>query len=69
MKWPWWNPDLAGNIKALLLVAVIVGSAAALLIFYPFDPRRNPTNNGFGPEWECTAQIYGEPTCIKKAGR
>jgi hypothetical protein len=70
MKWSWWRtPDLAGNIRALLFVAVILGSAAAVLFFYPLDPRRNPTSSNFGPEWQCTPQILGEPTCIKKAGR
>jgi hypothetical protein len=24
------------------------------------------SNNGFGPDWECTSHPMSEPTCIKK---
>ena len=68
MKWPRWDPDLAGNIKTLLLLAIIVGGLAVALLYYPAGPWQNP-NNGFGPDWECTPHPNSEPTCIKKLGR
>src|SRR5580658_5621883 len=52
MNWLRWNPDLAGNVKALLLVAFILGAFAAVVIYYPVLPRLNP-NAGFGPDWDC----------------
>ena len=67
MNWPRWNPDLAGNARTLLLVAMLVIALGAAFIFLP-SLQRNP-NAGFGPEWECTPQAKGGPTCIKKIGR
>jgi hypothetical protein len=66
MNWLRWNPDLRGNLKAILLVAIIVSAFAAIVIYYPIFPRKNNPQAGFGPEWDCTAQLSGEPTCIKK---
>jgi hypothetical protein len=68
MNWLRWNPDLAGNVKTLLLLAVIVGALAAVLLYYPAGPRQN-SNNGFGADWECTPHPNSEPTCIKKLSR
>jgi hypothetical protein len=65
MNWLRWNPDLAGNVKALLLVAFILGAFAAIVIYYPILPRLNP-NAGFGPDWDCTMQAKGDPVCIRK---
>ena len=62
-----WHPDLADNVRTLLLVVVIVGLLGAGLVFFGI-PFRN-SNAGFGPEWECTPQAQGEPTCIKRVGR
>ncbi|SDP01087.1 hypothetical protein [Afipia sp. GAS231] len=67
MNWPRWNPDLAGNVRTLLLVAILLVVLGAAFIFLP-SLQRN-FNAGFGPEWECTAQPQGGPTCIKKTGR
>jgi len=61
-----WNPDLAGNWRALLLVVVLVGLVGASVVFFGV-PYLSP-NAGFGPEWDCTAQAKGGPTCIKKVG-
>jgi hypothetical protein len=36
--------------------------------FYWF-PNSKPTNNGFGPDWDCTPVPNGQPICIKKLGR
>ena len=67
MNWLRWNPDRAGNVRTLLLVALLVVGLGAAFIFLP-SPLRN-FYAGFGPEWECTAQAKGGPTCIKKVGR
>jgi hypothetical protein len=67
MNRPRWNPDLAGNARTLLLVAVLLAVVGAAFIFVP-SPSRN-FNAGFGPEWECAPQAQGGPTCIKKIGR
>jgi hypothetical protein len=64
MNWPRWNPDLAGNARTLLLVLVLLVVVGAAFILLP-SPLRN-FYAGFGPEWECTAQAKGGPTCIKK---
>jgi len=45
----------------------IRSTKGAAFIFLP-SPLRN-LNAGFGPEWECTPQAKGGPTCIKKIGR
>ena len=51
----------------LLLVAVLLVVVGAAFIFLP-SLQRN-FNAGFGPDWECTPQGQGGPTCIKKIGR
>ena len=67
MNGPRWNPDLAGNARTLLLVAVVLVVVGAAFIFVPSSLQN--FRAGFGPEWECTAQAQGGPTCIKKIGR
>ncbi len=62
-----WHPDLADNVRALLLVAFFVGLLGVGVVFYGAPFRH--LNTGFGPEWECTPQVRGEPTCIKRIGR
>jgi len=37
-----------------------------VLSLFPVQMGQNTTNAGFGPDWECTAQGQGGPTCIKK---
>jgi len=68
MKWLQWNPDRNGWIGAIFALVVSVCAFAWLMIYIPdFQQRR--ANAGFGPEWDCTAQPKGDPTCIKKPGR
>lgn len=61
------HPDLAANWRALLLAVVLVGLIGVAVVFLGV-PYFSP-NAGFGPEWDCTAQAQGGPTCIKKVGR
>jgi hypothetical protein len=51
-------------MSAIIAVAIF----AAVVIHYPFLPQRN-AGAGFGPDWDCTPQPSGEPTCIKKIDR
>jgi hypothetical protein len=67
MNWPRWNPDLAGNARTLLLVALLIGLLGAAMIYVPSSLQKS--NAGFGPDWECTAQAKGEPICVKKINR
>ena len=62
-----WNPDIASNWRALLLLLVLVGLVGASVVFFGVPFRSS--NAGFGPEWDCTPQAKGGPTCIKKVGQ
>jgi hypothetical protein len=62
MDWLRWHLE---NSKGLILAAALV--AAMLIVFVVFPPNfRSGGANSFGPDWECTPQIQGGPTCIKK---
>jgi hypothetical protein len=63
-----WNPDRAGIVWMLVSAVIAVAIFAAVVIYYPFLPQRN-AGAGFGPDWDCTPQLSGSPTCIKKIGR
>jgi hypothetical protein len=60
MEWLRWH---IGQHKGLILGLVLL---AALLVAIVLFPAKQNTNWGFGPDWECTAQGQGGPTCIKK---
>jgi hypothetical protein len=68
MNWFRWNPDRAGLLRLSLLLAILVGVFAAVMIYVP-DIQQRRANAGFGPDWDCTVQPKGDPTCIKKSGR
>lgn len=51
-------------VPAIIAITIF----AAVVIYHPFLPQQN-AGAGFGPDWECTPQPAGEPTCIKKIGR
>jgi hypothetical protein len=66
MRWPQWYPR-RGNVMSILFVIIVLCLVAFRSYRFPnFLP--NP-GNGFGPEWDCTANARGEPICIKKPGR
>jgi hypothetical protein len=65
MKWLWWNAS-RGDVIGVLFVMLVLG----LLVFVAIRPSApQNTNAGFGPDWDCTPQGQGGPTCIKKPGR
>jgi hypothetical protein len=52
-----------GDIKAVVLAAVIV--AFSLWVYFKYPDWRSPS--GFGPEWQCTASGRAGPDlCVKK---
>lgn len=61
MDWLKWQ--LAQH-KAALFVAALI--AAVLVAAVLFPAKNYGVATGFGPDWECTAQGQGGPTCIKK---
>jgi len=63
-----WTPDRAGTLWLLATAIAIIAVFAAVMIVYPSAQQQN-AGAGFGPEWDCTPQPSGGPTCIKKIGR
>jgi hypothetical protein len=63
-----WNPDRAGTLWLLAAAIAIIAVFAAVMIAFPFAQQQN-AGAGFGPEWDCTPQPRGGPTCIKKVDR
>jgi len=55
-----WFQLLRGNLTAILLVTVVL---CALIFVSVTGAKFSP---GFGPEWECTPMIHGDPVCTKK---
>jgi hypothetical protein len=63
-----WNPDRRGTLWLLAAAVAAIGIFAAVMIHFPLIQERN-AGAGFGPDWDCTPQPSGGPTCIKKIGR
>jgi hypothetical protein len=61
MEWLRWHIE---QHKGLILGLVLLAALLVAIVLLP-APQLN-TNAGFGPDWECTAQGQGGPTCIKK---
>jgi len=66
MKWFWWNAS-RGDVLGVLIVIAVIGVLVFALTRGP-DMRHN-VDASFGPDWECTPQPMGGPTCIKKPAR
>jgi hypothetical protein len=64
MLWPWLPPS-RGDILAIVLGVALLAAVAYALFFRPWNAAA-PSNAGFGPEWVCTPQPMGGPTCIKR---
>jgi hypothetical protein len=56
-----------GDVMSILFVVIVLGVVA--VGFYRRPNSLPNGGNGFGPEWDCTANARGEPICIKKLGR
>jgi hypothetical protein len=65
MKWFWWNASRA-DVIGVLVVIVAIGLLVVALVRVPVWQNASA---GFGPDWECTAQTRGGPTCIKKPAK
>jgi hypothetical protein len=66
MKWFWWNASRA-DVMGVAIAVALIGLVAVVLMRGP--DMQQGTNAGFGPDWECTAQAQGGPTCIKKPSK
>jgi hypothetical protein len=66
MRWPGWYPTRS-EILGVLFAVVIIGICAVVMVHAP-DIQQG-ANAGFGPDWVCTPQAQGGPTCIKKPSR
>jgi hypothetical protein len=58
MDWLRWH---LGTFKVVIFVAALIVVAVGA-----GNNRLRRANTGFGPDWECTSQPRGTPTCIKK---
>jgi len=58
LRWQW------GQHKATIFVALLVTVVLAFSVWFPAIIKN--TGAGFGPDWDCTPQAQGDPTCIKK---
>ena len=52
------------EIGSILLAIALLGALACFFIAFPNLDRK--TNDGFGPEWDCTNPGDGGPICVKK---
>jgi len=64
MDWLRWH--LWPHRAVIVTAAIIAASFVVLWSIAPADDRLLQGNNGFGPEWDCTAHPQSDPTCIKK---
>jgi hypothetical protein len=51
------------EIGSILLAIALLGALACFFIAFPNFGRR--TNDGFGPEWDCTNPGDGGAICVK----
>lgn len=68
MRWPPWNPDQIG-MMTVIGAAVLIALGLAFATSYLPNPELSRRSAGFGPDWDCVAQVRGDPVCIKKAAR
>jgi hypothetical protein len=52
------------DISGILLAIVLLAALAFLFVVFPNLGQQ--TNEGFGPEWDCTNPGQGGPICVKK---
>jgi hypothetical protein len=62
MDWLRWH--LEGNVRAIVLGALIAVIVVAMAIFG--IPLPGSAHSSLGPDWECADHEWGGPTCIKR---
>jgi hypothetical protein len=64
----WWfhNTFRSNDLKAIVLVAMLVAAVAFAWIKFGSSAGTVTNNNGFGPGWNCVNPGEGDAVCIKK---
>jgi hypothetical protein len=61
----WYVRTLSrAEIGSILLAIALLAAVAYFFLAFPSFGRQ--TNDGFGPEWDCTNPGDGGPICVKK---
>lgn len=65
MQWLRWH--LEQHRAVIMTAAIIVTTFVGMFVLHS-DPEGygKGSNNGFGPDWECSAHPLAGPICIKK---
>ena len=56
------RPSKRSEMTAIALAITFLAAVIAAAIFQD----KLKTNFGFGPEWDCKPQGYGDPVCVKR---
>jgi hypothetical protein len=64
MDWLRWH--FAQHKTVIFAAVCVIVFFLVAFILFPVQMQQNTTAAGFGPDWECTAQGQGGPTCVKK---
>jgi hypothetical protein len=62
MKWP-WSPLRLADALGIAFVLAILGLFVVLTVGFPNFSHQAA---GFGPDWNCTPMVQGDPVCVKK---
>ena len=62
MHWMRHPSEAIRDVVAAILGALLVALVAALCVW---PDLHHPTNWGFGPDWDCSANGKGEPICFQ----
>ena len=62
----YWRLLRSGDIAAALLMAALIGTLFVVYVLFPNLGWPFKTNQGFGPDWDCTYTGSGDPVCIKR---
>jgi hypothetical protein len=66
MQWLRWHVEQ--HRAVIMTAAIIVTTFVGVFVLHPEQARPGKDNNGFGPDWECTAHPLVGRICIKKMG-
>lgn len=55
------------ELSKIVFVLIVLIGACAYLVWFPNTPLRSGLS--FGSDWNCIAQIKGDPVCYKRPTR